>query len=230
VACWIYARRDWRQAQDSDPRRANVALSYIARLSQMESQLRQSYPFQNLQGLRDFAAVAAARQEYSVPILQEFKDWLDVETNDQRILPKSPLRSAFTYTLNQWEALLRYTEQGYLLFDNNVAERLVKVAAIGRKHYLFVGSPAGGRRAAIHYSLVSSAKANGVEPFAWLKELFTKLPHHRDGEAFAQAAKGEPVTSAELDYLLPDIWLAANPDHSWEIDAIRREERPKKRV
>jgi hypothetical protein len=85
-----------------------------------------------------------------VPILQEFKDWLDVETNDQRILPKSPLRSAFTYTLNQWDALLRYTEQGYLLFDNNVAERLVKVAAIGRKNYRApdVPSRTSGRRKA----------------------------------------------------------------------------------
>ena len=230
VACWIHARRYWHQAQDSDPRRANVALSYIARLSQIESQLRQSYPLENLQGLRDFAAVAAARQEYSLPILHEFKDWLDGEKNDQRILPKSPLRSAFTYTLNQWEALLRYTEQGFLSFDNNVAERLVKVPAMGRKNYLFVGSATGGRRAAILYSLVSSAKANGVEPFAWLKELFTRLPYHRDGEAFAQAAAGQPVTSTELDYLLPDIWLSANPDHAWDIDAIRREERPKNRL
>ena len=228
VACWIHARRYWHQAQDSDPRRSNVALSYIARLSQIESQLRQSYPFENLQGLRDFAAVAAARQEYSLPILHEFKRWLDGEKDDRRILPKSPLRSAFTYTLNQWDALLRYTEQGYLSFDNNVAERLVKVPAIGRKNYLFVGSPTGGQRAAIHYSLVSSGKANGVEPFAWLQELFTRLPYHRDGQAFAQAAAGEPVTSPELDYLLPDIWLTANPAQSWNIDAIRRAERPKK--
>lgn len=93
-----------------------------------------------------------------------------------------------------------------------------------------MGSPKGGSRAAILYSLVSSAKANGVEPFAWLKELFTKLPYHRDGEAFAQANAGQPVTSTELDYLLPDIWLSANPDHTWDIDEIRREERQQKTV
>jgi hypothetical protein len=174
--------------------------------------------------------VAAGRKKHSLPVLTEFKTWLDEEKDDKGILPKSPIRSAFTYTLNQWEALVRYTEQGYLSFDNNSAERLVKFPAIGRRNYLFVGSPNGGHRAAIHYSLVSSAKANGVEPFAWLKELFTRLPYHRDGEAFEQAANELPVESDELDYLLPDIWLAANPGHKWTIDQIRRDERNKKSV
>jgi transposase len=230
VACWIHARRYWHQAQDNDELRANVALSYIARLSQIESQLRATYPREDLQGKRDFEAVATARQDFSLPILREFKVWLDGEKDDKRILPKSPIRSAFTYTLNQWEALVRYTEQGYLSFDNNAAERLVKVPAIGRKNYLFVGSANGGRRAAILYSLVGSAKANGVEPFAWLKDIFTRLPYHRDGEAFVQADSKMPVESDELDYLLPDIWLAANPGHNWTIDQIRREERDKKTV
>lgn len=225
VACWIHARRYWHQARDNDPVRANTALSYIARLSQVERQLREAFPRQNAQGERDFDAVAQGRQDHAAPILQSFKTWLDREINDGRILPKSPIRTAFTYTLNQWEALTRYTEQGYLSFDNNVAERLVKVAAIGRKNYLFVGSPEGGRRAAAHYSLVSSAKMNQVEPFAWLKHLFTQLPYHRGGEAFRQAADGRPVTSNELDALLPDKWLQANPAHTWTIDQTRREER-----
>ena len=182
----------------------------------------------NLQGERDFEAVAAGRQEYAVPILKEFKAWLDQESVHPSILPKSPIRAAFTYTLNQWDALCRYTEQGYLSFDNNAAERLVKLPAIGRRNYLFVGSPRGGRGAAVMYSLVSSAKANGVEPFAWLRELFERLPYHRDGEAFQQAAKEEPVSSTELDYLLPDKWLEKNPAHQWTIDHIRREERTSK--
>jgi transposase len=169
--------------------------------------------------------LAAGRQEHSLPILKDFKSWLDAEKDNDRILPKSPIRAAFTYTLNQWDALTRYTEQGYLSADNNVAERLVKIPAIGRRNFLFVGSPLGGRGAATMYSLVSSAKANGVEPFAWLKEVFTRLPYHRDGGAFEQAASGDPVTSNELDDLLPDKWLSANPAQAWAIDNIRRGER-----
>jgi len=83
-------------------------------------------------------------------------------------------------------------------------------------------------RAAIHYSLVNSAKRNGVEPFAWLKSVFERLPYHRGGEAFAQASSGDPVTSKELDYLLPNLWLKANPDHAWDIANLRRQEREKR--
>jgi len=101
VACWVHARRYWHQALDNDPLRANHALGFIARLSQIETQIRKKYPTLNLQGERDFAAVASARQEHSVPILTDFKTWLDTENEDRRILPKSPIRAAFTYTLNQ---------------------------------------------------------------------------------------------------------------------------------
>jgi len=229
VACWIHARRYWHQAIDNDPVRANTALGFIARLSQIETQLGKAFPAKNLQGERDFAAVATGRQQHAVPILAEFKAWLDHETQNQRILPKSPIRAAFTYTLNQWDALCRYTQEGYLSYDNNLAERLVKIPATGRKNYLFVGSQRGGEGAAVMYSLVSSAKANGVEPFAWLRDLFTRLPSHRGGEAFRQSAAGEAVTSRELDDLLPDRWLQFHPDCVWTIDVIRRAERRQKR-
>jgi transposase len=228
VACWIHARRYWHQAIENDKVRANTALSYIARLSQVETQLREAYPRTNLQGLRDFAAVAAARQQHSLPILNQFKAWMDRELETGRVLPKSAIRKAFTYTLNQWSALCRYTEEGYLSFENNAAERLVKNPAIGRKNYLFVGGMRGGHDAAVFYSLVSSAKANGVEPFAWLRDVFTKLPYHRNGEAFSQAAAGKSVTSDELDELLPDHWLQSHPQHGWTMDTIRRKEREAK--
>jgi hypothetical protein len=228
VACWVHARRYWHEAIGLDEVCANTALGFIARLSQIESQLRQTYPVLNLQGQRNFEAIAAARQQYSVPILKDFKSWLESQLTTGRILPKSNLRGAFTYTLNQWEALCRYTEHGYLSMDNNAAERLAKIAAIGRKNYLFVGNERAGKNAAIFYSLVSSAKANGVEPFAWLKDLYTRLPKYRHSEAFKQSAAGEPVTSDELDELLPDRWLQSNPGHVWTIDAVRREERRQK--
>jgi transposase len=230
VACWVHSRRYWHESLESDPVRANTALGFIARLSQIETQLRAAYPNKTVQGEREFELVAAGREKHSVPLLAEFKAWLDSESQSSRILPKSPIRAAFTYTLNQWEALCRYTEQGYLSFDNNAAERLVKIPAIGRKNFLFVGNEQGGRTAAILYSLVSSAKANGVEPFTWLRELFTQLPHHRNGEAFDQSAADESVTSDELDGLLPDHWLRANPRHTWTIDQVRRKEREQRKT
>jgi transposase len=228
VACWVHARRYWHQAIANDELRANMALGFIARLSQIETQLAAAYPRKNLQGERDFAAVAGGRQQYTVPILDQFKAWMDNELNAGRILPKSEIRKAFTYTLNQWDALRRYTQEGYLSYDNNSAERLVKISALGRKNFLFVGNERGGHNAAVHYSLVSSAKANGVEPFAWLRDVFTKLPYHRGGQAFAQSEAKAPVTSNELDELLPDRWLVENPQHKWTIDAVRREERKNK--
>jgi len=229
VACWIHARRYWVEAVDNDPVRANTALGFIARLSQIEKQLSQAFPRKNLQGERDFAGVAGGRREHALPILAEFKTWLDAESENKRILPKSPIRAAFTYALNQWEALRRYTEKGYLSHDNNAAERLVKIPALGRKNYLFVGSEQGGHGAAMMYSLVSSAKANGAEPFAWLRDLFTRLPYHRGGEAFAQSSSGTPVASDELDDLLPDRWLRSHPECVWTIDALRRAERRRKK-
>lgn len=228
VACWIHARRYWHQAIDNDKVRANMALGFIARLSQIEKQLAAAYPCKNLQGERDFAAVAQGRQQHAVPILEGFKAWMDSELSTGRILPKSEVRKAFTYTLNQWDALCRYTQEGYLSYDNNAAERLVKISALGRKNFLFVGNERAGHNAAVLYSLVSSAKANGVEPFAWLREVFSKLPYFRGGQAFQQSNAAQPVTSDELDELLPDRWLENNPAHTWTIDAVRRDERKKK--
>lgn len=228
VACWIHARRYWHESLDNDSKRANEALGYIARLSQIETELSKAYPVENLQGLRDFERVAAARKEHALPILESFKSWMDEELASGKILPKSVIRKAFTYTLNQWDALCRYCEAGYLSTNNNAAERLVKIPAIGRKNYLFVGGIKGGKNAAIFYSLVSSAKANGVEPFAWLRDLFTELPKHRGEEAFQQCADGEKVTSEELDFLLPDLWLRSHPDNKWTIDEVRRKERRQK--
>jgi hypothetical protein len=95
----------------SDERRASFEVrSLPLALSQLETQLRATYPELNLQGKRNFDSVARARQQYAVPILNEFKAWLDAENNSGRILPKSLIRIAFTYTLNQWKALNRYTE------------------------------------------------------------------------------------------------------------------------
>ncbi len=229
VACWIHARRYWHKSIDAHPSEASMALGYIARLSQIEEALRTAYP-KSPTGQRDFEAVARERQKLCLPILAEMESWLDELSASPRLLPKSELSKAVTYTQNQWSALVRYTEAGYLSMDNNVAERLVKVAAIGRKNYLFVGNQSGGENAAIHYSMVSSAKVNGVDPFAWLMDVYTRLPEFRSSEAFSQSAANQPVTSTELDELLPDRWLTTHPNSRWRIDQVRRLERKQART
>ena len=201
VACLAHCRRYWWEARTTDSARAHEALSYIGRLYKLEEQFLQS-PLVG-DNLRD------ARQEHSLPILDDFRIWLDEQQG--HILPKSPIGAAFRYTLNQWDALVRYTEDGLLSIDNNVAERTVKIPAIGRKNWLFVASKTGGDRAAILFSLVASCKANQVEPFAYLQSLFRELP--RLG------------SDSELDELLPDRYLASHPEHRWQIDELRAEER-----
>ena len=205
VCCLAHARRYWWEARQTDSRRAHHALSSIGRLYKLEEEFGAAH----LKGdaLRD------ARQTHAKPILVDFRGWLDEQ--QPRVLPKSVIGSAFTYTLNQWEGLLRYTESGLLSIDNNLAERTVKIPALGRKNWLFVASKTGGDRAAILFSLVASCKANQLEPFAYLQALFRELPARRD--------------DANLDDLLPDRWLAAHPEHRWHIDELRAAERKRSR-
>ena len=200
VACWAHCRRYWHKAKDQDPASAHHALSYIAMLYEIERATRDA----------DANARKAARQEHALPLLAEFGDWLD----EQSFLPKSLIGKALTYTRNQWAALGRYVEAGELSIDNNAAERAMRPVAIGRKNWLFVGSPAAGGRAAILMSLLASCKYNSVEPWAYIRDVLTKL-----------ATK---PSASELESLLPDVWLAANPDHRWNIDHIRRNERQRK--
>jgi transposase len=202
VACWTHCRRYWWEARTSDSRRAHQALAYIARLYKIEKQIADASDGER----------RAVRQQQARPILEQFGQWLQRE--QQEVLPKSPIAAAFTYTRNQWQALQRYTEAGFLSIDNNISERTVKTPAIGRKNWLFVASETGGHRAARLFSLTASCKANCVEPFAYLRDLFTRLP-----------LLGDSPQPEQLDQLLPDRWLAAHPDHRWWIDDLRQAER-----
>ena len=206
VSCFAHCRRYWWEARATDSRRAHEGLSYIGRLYALEEQFREA----KLAGdaLRD------ARQKYAIPILDDFGQWLKAE--QPQVLPKSVIGAAFRYTLNQWESLRRYTEDGVLSIDNNVAERTVKIPAIGRKNWLFVASKTGGDRAAILFSLTASCKANQLDPFAYLHSLFRELPRRA-------------ANRAGLDDLLPDRWLAQHPEHRWHIDQLRAEERKQSR-
>jgi transposase len=135
--------------------------------------------------------IRAVRQEKSQPILAEIKTWLDREK--EIVLPRSPMAQAIGYTLNQWDALYRYTEHGFLNIDNNAAERALKRVAIGRKNWLFAGNDAAGASHARLWTLIASAERHGLDPLAYLRSVLAKI--------------GQTKLS-ELDQFLPDTWKA----------------------
>jgi transposase len=184
VACNAHARRKFYEARGSDMIRAHQALGHYRALYVLESAATD--------GKLDDAGRFQMRQDISLHLLNEFHTWL--EEQRPQVLPKSPIGEAIGYALNNWQALTRYTEAGFLSIDNNVAEREMKRIAIGRKNWLFVGSDNGGRTAAVLFSFTSTCQRLGIEPWAYLQDVLKRLP----------------TTPAErLGELLPDRWQAA---------------------
>jgi hypothetical protein len=109
----------------------------------------------------------ALRQRDAVPLLTAFAEWLTEQ--GRHVLPKSPIGQAIAYAQPNWAALLRYTESGELSIDNNLAERMLRALAIGRRNWTFLGSDRGGRTAAVLYSLTSTCKHHDIDPFAYLR-------------------------------------------------------------
>ena len=119
-------------------------------------------------------------REQAKPILDEFHAWL-LDTRRQ-LSKKSGLAEAIGYALNHWPALIRYAADGRVEIDNNAAERALRAVALGRKNFLFAGSDAGGDRAAAIYSLVGSAKLNGLDPEAYLRFVIKRIADYRISE------------------------------------------------
>ncbi len=115
------------------------------------------------------------RQDKSVPVLQQLKTYL--EENQHKVPKDSLTGKAMTYLSNQWKKLNVYCTNGELNMSNIMAENSIRPFVIGRKAWLFSDTPAGARASAIHYSLIETAKANGLEPYAYLKQVLTALPY-----------------------------------------------------
>jgi transposase len=166
VACWAHARRKFFEARTSAPVASHQALLAIKQLYAVEREAKDL----------DAEARLALRREKSKPALETLEAWL--RELQPQVLPKSPLGQATAYALDNWEALSRYLGDGRLAIDNNAAERALRGVVIGRKNYLFTGSERGGRAAAVHYSLIQSAKQNRLDPFAYLRDLLARIPTH----------------------------------------------------
>jgi transposase len=183
IACWSHARRKIFDAHEStkSPIAAD-ALQKIGELYKIEKALRGRPPDRR----RD------VRQEAAKPRLIALRVWFEAQI--AKLPPKGGLAQAIRYALSNWTALTRYADDGRLEIDNNRAENTLRGVALGRKNWLFAGSDTGGERTAVVYSLIETCKLNGIEPFAYLRDVLTRIADHKINR---------------IDELLPWAWATA---------------------
>ena len=175
LACWAHVRRRFVEATRVQPKgkrgRADEAVSLIGKLYRIEREHKEATP----------EVRYLARQSSSAPVLAELHAWMLKQT--PLVIPKSALGTALAYMGNLWPQLTRYTERGDLPIDNNRCENAIRPFVIGRKAWLFSDTPAGARSSAVIYSLVQTCKANGLEPYTWLRRVLRDLPAAKSADA-----------------------------------------------
>jgi transposase len=165
LMCWAHARRKFFEHKALDPPFAEHMLTLIGKLYEIEREADKKE--------LSFTQRAELRNEKSVPILSAVKELL---TNPGHpILPKNKLAEAVAYTLNHWRQLTNFLQDGRLPLDNNLVENTIRPVALGRKNWLFAGSPEGAKRLATFYSLVVTCKLNGINPYEYFVYVLPKL-------------------------------------------------------
>ena len=169
VGCFAHARRKFFEASKSTnkPHSAEEGIKHIRKLYELEERLRKENFSED-----DFLS---ERLKQAGPILATFRKWLEKRANE--VLPSSLLGKAVAYTLKQWDKLVAYLESPYLTPDNNACENAIRPFVLGRKNWLFNKSPQGAESSCGIYSLIETAKQNGLEPLKYLRVLFEKAPH-----------------------------------------------------
>ena len=186
IGCWAHARRGFHEAL-GEGRSAAWLVGQIGRLYAVEKQLRAQNAGPKLR--------TAVRAWQSRPILARLRRAMEVVR--RRVLPKSLLGQAIDYTLARWEALTRYVDDGRLEIDNNSCENSIRPTAIGKKNFLFIGHPEAGQRSAVIYSVLGSCRRHGINPAAYLQDIFERLPHAK---------------TSEVKSLTPAAWAKAKRD------------------
>ena len=184
--CHAHARRKFEAAKSNDPKRAVRALAFY----------RQLYDIEDRGSDLSSADRLELRRVESLPLLADFKTWLNEQNGDPKVLPKSAIGTAVRYALNQWQPLSSFTTDGNLPIDNNDTERDLRRLTIGRKNWLFVGSSAAGSVATTMFTLIASASRHNLDLWAYLDDVLRGL------------AGGEQ----EIDALLPDRWASDHPE------------------
>ncbi len=184
VGCFVHARRKFMDVIKAKKKNrggkaplrglADEAIDIIGNLYKIEKYAKQER--------LSYDEVYQLRQRESKPILDNFKLWLDA--NQPLTPPEGLLGKAIQYALNNWEKLIVYIEDGRLGPDNNVAENAIRPFVVGRKNWLFAGAPKGAEASATFFTLIETAKANGHEPYAYLRNIFEKLPLAQSSEDY----------------------------------------------
>ncbi len=183
AACWAHARR--KLFELAAVSKAPVAAEAVRRIDGL-------FAIEREVNGKPAAERLALRAERAEPLVAELEAWLRAQHD--RVSRKSETGKAIAYALNQWKALTRFLEDGRICLSNNAAERALRGVAVGRKNWTFAGSDRGGERAAAIYTLVETAKLNGVDPQAWLADVLARLPDH---------------PAKRIDQLLPWNWKVA---------------------
>jgi transposase len=183
VGCMAHARRKFDEAVRAQGKKQSASnaprgLALIRKLYRVEKQARKLTP----------EARHDHRQRHARPILDELRSWLDESL--PQVPPTSATGKALNYLHNEWDKLIRYLDDGRLEIDNNGAENAIRPFVLGRKNWLFSASVKGVQASANLYSLIETAKANGLEPYAYLRHLFTELPKAETVEAIEALLPG----------------------------------------
>jgi len=178
VGCWAHARRRFHEAAQASKKAgaAHEGMKYIRRLYEIEREMRGK----DLSP-REFVD---KRREKVLPVLAEFRAWL--QGKQQTVISSTLLGKAVAYALHEWGALCRYLDRPEITPDNNAAENSVRPFVVGRRNWLFSGAPRGAEASCAIYSLIETARNNGLDPFAYLNYVFEKAPLNHDDEGWDQ--------------------------------------------
>jgi len=203
AGCLAHVRRKFYDARETAPKVAAWLLKHFQNLYALEATLRKARAGPKLR--------QAERASLSRPVLARLHGALVRLKTRRRYLPRSLMGKAIDYALNQWPSLLVFLENGRLEIDNNLIENAIRPTAIGKKNWLFMGEAQAGDRSAIIYTVIECCRRRGLDPFAYLRDVFTRLPS---------------MTNWQVKDLTPEAWAKAQqspslnaPQHSCQSPA-----------
>ena len=186
AGCWAHVRRKFFEAQEQSPRTAGWIMRQIQHLYRVEARLREHKAGPQLR--------AAVRAHESRPIIERLERALIRLKSSGRHLPQSLLGIAIDYALGQWRTLDVYLGDGRVEIDNNLVENAIRPTALGKKNWLFMGDADAGERGAIIYTVIESCRRRGIDPYAYLKDVLTRLPN---------------MTNHQIPEITPAAWAKA---------------------